>query len=424
MKITRLAILVILIGLIISPVMAGTKYLSGGPDITAAIAGTNEFSPGQETVFTVNIENKGLIDIKFVQSGIVERDDLPNTAKLVRATLLSGDAPILVKSDPQLVGDIAGGKSIQVPFVAKIDENAPAGEYLLPLVLQYTYLRDAEQYGQESITYTYKEVNETIDLPVRIKPEVYVSVESFSAEHLNAGNEGYLVMQLKNTGHVNAASAVVKIARNGNSPVLPTDSSIYIGDFPINGTIETRFKVSISREAGDQSYPLDVFLVYEDESGELLTSKVTTIGVPVKGKISFVVTTDPEPITAGDKQVIEVTYQNTGSGKAYSAQSRISAVDPFTSNDDTAFLGDLGPGETAVARYEVSADESATPKEYGLDSEIQYRDALGNSQISDTMKVRVAVEEPSKVTSILLIVVLIGAIIAAGYYFLVMKKKK
>ncbi len=424
MKITRLAILVILIGLIISPVMAGTKYLSGGPDITAAIAGSNEFSPGQETVFTVNIENKGLIDIKFVQSGIVERDDLPNTAKLVRATLLPGDAPILVKSDPQLVGDIAGGKSIQVPFVAKIDENAPAGEYLLPLVLQYTYLRDAEQYGQDSITYTYKEVNETIDLPVRIKPEVYVSVESFSAEHLNAGNEGYLVMQLKNTGHVNAASAVVKIARNGNSPVLPTDSSIYIGDFPIHGTIETRFKVSISREAGDQSYPLDVFLVYEDESGELLTSKVTTIGVPVKGKISFIVTTDPEPITAGDKQVIEVTYQNTGSGTAYSAQSRISAVDPFTSNDDTAFLGDLGPGETAVARYEVSADESATPKEYGLDSEIQYRDALGNSQISDTMKVRVAVEEPSKVTSILLIVVLIGAIIAAGYYFLVMKKKK
>ena len=424
MKITRLAIPVILIGLIISPVMAGTKYLSGGPDITAAIAGSNEFSPGQETVFTVNIENKGLIDIKFVQSGIVERDDLPNTAKLVRATLLPGDAPILVKSDPQLVGDIAGGKSIQVPFVAKIDENAPAGEYLLPLVLQYTYLRDAEQYGQESITYMYKEVNETIDLPVRIKPEVYVSVESFSAEHLNAGNEGYLVMQLKNTGHVNAASAVVKIARNGNSPVLPTDSSIYIGDFPINGTIETRFKVSISREAGDQSYPLDVFLVYEDESGELLTSKVTTIGVPVKGKISFVVTTDPEPIAAGDKQVIEVTYRNTGSGTAYSAQSRISAVDPFTSNDDTAFLGDLGPGETAVARYEVSADESATPKEYGLDSEIQYRDALGNSQISDTMKVRVAVEEPSPVTSILIIVVLIGAIIAAGYYFLVMKKKK
>ena len=424
MKITRLAVLVVLIGLIITPVMAGSKYLSGGPDITAAIAGTNEFSPGQDAVFLVNIENRGLIDIKFVQSGIVERDDLPNTAKLVRATLLPGDAPITIKSDPQLVGDIAGGKSVQVPFVAKIDENAAAGGYLLPLVLQYTYLRNAEQYGQDSITYTYKEVNETISLPVKIKPEAYVSVVSFTAEHLNAGNEGYLVMQVKNIGHVNASSAVLKIARNGNSPVIPTDSSVYIGDFPINGTVDTRFKVSISREAADQSYPLDIFLVYEDESGVQTTSKITTIGVPVKGKISFVVTTNPEPVIAGNKQVIEVTYQNTGSGTAYNAQSRISAVDPFTSNDDTAFLGDLTPGETAVARYEVSVDESATPKEYGLDSEIRYRDALGNSQISDTMKVRVVVEEPSPVMTILLIVIVIGAAAAAGYYFFVMKKKK
>ena len=424
MKITLLAILVIFIALISSPVMAGTKYLSGGPEITAAIAGTNEFSPGQDAVFKVNVENRGLIDIKFVLSGIVERDDLPNTAKLVRATLLPGDAPLIVKSDPQLVGDIGGGKSVQVAFVAKIDENAPAGEYLLPLVIEYTYLRTAEQYGQDSITYTYKEVKETIDLPITIKPEAYVSVESFSAEYLNAGNEGYLVMQLKNNGHVNATSAIVKIARNGNSPIIPTDSSIYIGDFPINGTVDTRFKVSISSEAGNQSYPLDVFLVYNDESGSQMSSKITSIGVPVHGKISFVVTGNPSPIRAGDKQVIEVTYQNTGSGIAFSAQSRISAVDPFTSNDDTAFLGDLAPGESAVARYEVSVDNSATPKEYGLDSEIRYRDALGNSQISDTMKVKVTVEETSPVMAILLISVLTVAVVAAGYYFLILKRKK
>jgi hypothetical protein len=155
-----------------------------------------------------------------------------------------------------------------------------------------------------------------------------------------------------------------------------------------------------------------------------MSSKITSIGVPVHGKISFVVTGNPSPIRAGDKQVIEVTYQNMGSGIAFSAQSRISAVDPFTSNDDTAFLGDLAPGESAVARYEVSVDNSATPKEYGLDSEIRYRDALGNSQISDTMKVKVTVEETSPVMAILLISVLTVAVVAAGYYFLILKRKK
>lgn len=106
-----------------------------------------------------------------------------------------------------------------------------------------------------------------------------------------------------------------------------------------------------------------------------MTSKMTTIGIPVHGR-QLVVTGNPRPIIAGEKQVIEVIYQNTGSGIAYNAQSRISAVDPFTSNDDTAFLGDLAPGASGTARYEMSVDNSATPKEYGLDSEIRYKDAL------------------------------------------------
>ncbi|HPH35172.1 MAG TPA: S-layer protein, partial [Methanoregulaceae archaeon] len=93
------------------------------------------------------------------------------------------------------------------------------------------------------------------------------------------------------------------------------------------------------------------------------------------------------------------------------------------SNDDTAFLGDLAPGASGTARYEMSVDNSATPKEYGLDSEIRYKDALGNSQISDTMKVEVTVEETSPVMTIMLILVVIVALIAAGYYFLIVKKK-
>ena len=423
MKLTCLAILVIFIGLLMVPANAGTKYMSGGPEMTASIAGTNEFSPGDDATIRIFIENRGLINIKFVQSGIVERDDLPNTAKLVRATLQPGTAPLTIKSDPQMVGDISGGDRVLVPFTAKIDANAAAGTYLLPLTLQYTYLREAEQYGQDSITYTYKEVNETIDLPVTIKPEAFLTIEDLSTEHLNAGNEGYLTLRIHNSGFVDAASAVLKIARNGNSPVIPTESSVYIGEFPANGTVETRFKVSVSREAGEQKYPLDVFLIYKDQSGDTVTSDILTVGIPVQGKIEFRVTGNPASLQAGEKGVIEVEYQNTGAATAYSAQARISAVDPFTSNDDTAFLGDLQPGQTAVARYEVSVDESATTKEYGLDSEIRYRDALGNSQISDSMKVKITIGESSILIPVIAGVLLLLGASGAAYYFIRKKKK-
>lgn len=233
---------------------------------------------------------------------------------------------------------------------------------------------------------------------------------------------GYLNMRIRNSGFVDAGSAILKIARNGNSPVIPTDSSVYIGEFPTNDTVETRFKVSVSREAGEQSYPLDVFVIYEDESGDTRTSDILTIGVPVKGKIEFVVTRNPGTLRAGEKSVIEVEYQNIGAATAYSAQARLSAVDPFTSNDDTAFLGDLQPGQTAVARYEVSVDDSATPKEYGLDSEIRYRDSLDNSQISDAMKVRITIEESSNLLPAIAIILLLLGGGGAAYYY--RKKKK
>lgn len=417
-------IFILIGGLLAAPALAGTKYMSGGPDLTAAISGSNEFAPGQEVTILVNVENQGLIDMKFVQSGIVERDDLPNTAKLVKVALEAGDAPLVIKTDPQMVGDIEGGKSVRVPFVARILSDAPAGSYNLPFHIQYTYLQSAEQYGQDSIQYRYRKIDETLDLPIRVKPAITLVARTVSAEQLNAGTEGYITFSVKNAGFEDAGSAIVKVERNGNSPVIPTDSCVYIGDLPVNGTADARFKLAISRDAGEQTYPLDLFLVYTNHEGDTVQSEIVTIGVPVGGKIAFAVISDPRDVKAGQKAVIEVEYENTGATTAYSVQARISAVDPFSSNDDTAFLGDLQPGEKAVARYEISIDESATEKEYGLDSEIRYRDALDNSQISDTLKVRIVVVESTGINPVLVVLLLLAVIGGAAYYVFVRKKKR
>ena len=103
-----MSILLILGLCLIAPAMAGTKYMAGSPQMSAYIAGTNEFSPGQDAKITIVIENTGTNEFKFVQSGIVDREDLPSTAKFVTAGLNAGTAPLVVKSDPQMLGDIKG----------------------------------------------------------------------------------------------------------------------------------------------------------------------------------------------------------------------------------------------------------------------------------------------------------------------------
>ena len=423
----QIIVLSVLFALLVAPVSAGTKYMSGSPQLSAYISGTNEFSPGSDATLTLVIENSGLNEYKMIQSGIVDREDLPNTAKLLMVSLSAGNAPIVVKSDPQMVGDLNGGSTVTTTFNVKILSDAQSGTYTLPVNIDYTYLQFAEQYGTDAIRYYYKTTNASVPLAIKIKPEISIDVLSAQSDHLNVGTEGYLNLKIKNTGYEDGSKAIVKVIRNGNSPVIPTDSNVFIGDFPSGSTVDCRYKVSVAKDAERSTYPVDVAVVYENKDGDTVTSRTDTIGVPVGGKIDFAVISAPSELNPGNKKVITVEYKNTGDTSVFSAQGRISAVNPFTSNDDIAYLGEIKPGDSVVASYEVSVDRAATIKEYGLDSEIRYRDALDNSYISDTMKVRVNVTEQTGISAILsnpiMISVIIAVIVGIGYAVYKIRKK-
>ena len=429
MKMRYFFIIAFLMALFIHPVLGGTLYISGGPNISASIAGTNEFSPGASAQVQVVVENRGLIDLKIIRSDIVSRDDLPSTAKLMRVSLSGNGTPLTVKSDSQMIGDLQGGTTSKVVFDVKMDDTAKGGTYTSLLTVEYTYLYSAESEGQDNIRYYYKTVTKEIPLEINIRPTVQLAVLEAVPEHLDVGTEGYITLTLQNNGNEDARNAVARITQNGQSPVIPTDSSVYIGNLSSGSVIQARYKVAISSSATEnQVYPLNVYLEYQDFEGDTVSSDPVTFGVPIGGKIEFTVISASTAIHPGEKKVIEVEYKNTGSAEVFRAQSRLSAVDPFTSNDDTAFLGDLKPGQSMVACYEVTADGAATIKSYGLDSEIRYRDALDNSQISKTMKVELHVVAregilgplSNPIVLSLIIVILVGV----GYYIVKVRKKK
>ena len=169
-------------------------------------------------------------------------------------------------------------------------------------------------------------------------------IDEIATEALNVGTEGYLNLTATHAGAEPAKNAVVALTRNLASPITPIDNSVFIGDFAPGQTVHLRYKVAVSDEAAPQSYPVHFVVSYDDHNGIGHTEDPVTIGVPVGGKISFDVVSSKVSIAAGAKQVIEVVYRNTGAAIVRSAQARISAVDPFVSTDDSAYLGDLAPG--------------------------------------------------------------------------------
>jgi len=419
-------IILIFCAFMIVPSMAGSKFTSGSPELSAYISGTNEFNPGDDVRLPVIIENTGLNEFEYSQPGIINRDDLPNTAKFLSVTLLPGDAPIVVKSDPQMLGDLDGGSTANAVFTLKINSDAAGGTYSVPVMLNYSYLYTANQYGVDLLQYEYQTENITLNIPVKIKSVVSIDVLSAVPEDLNVGNEGYLDLQIKNTGSENGTKSIVKILQNGNSPIIPTDSSVYIGDFPAGSTATCRYKVSVLGSAQKQTYPVDVVVTYQNDEGDFVTSHSDTVGIAVGGKVDFAVISPAAEMNPGNKQVINVEYKNTGDTPVYSAQARIDTVDPFTSNDDIAYIGDLLPGDSRTVSYVISADKTATIKEYGLNSQILYKDALENAYTSDTIQVKVNVTEPVGINAVLTnpFYLLIIAAVIIGIIYLVFQYRK
>ncbi len=411
-----------------APAMGATTYREGSPELSAAILGTNEFAPGQDATITVIVQNNGLNNVKDVWDGTIDPEDNPTTAKMVKVGLAAGNAPVVIKSDPQVVGDIASQALATVPISAKITQNATMGEYHLPLTISYTYLASSDQPTSETLLSNYQQASVTFPVTINIKPQASIDVLNAVPENLSVGTSGYLDLKIRNSGSDDGTKATVQLLRNGDSPIVPVDSSVYIGDFSLNQTVSCRYKIEVSSEAEKQTYPVDVAVTYENRYGDTVTSATQTVGVPVRSKITFTVVSGTAMVVPGSGNTIAVQYRNTGDDTAYHAQSRLSAVDPFTSSDNTAYLGDVGPGDTVPARYQLSVGTAADIGNYSLDTEVRYRDSQDNSQVSDTFKVPVQVVAPpasAGILQVLPVIVLIALIaISAGYYLLVMRKKK
>ena len=399
------------------PVHAGILYTDGSPKLSVAIAGTNEFAPGDEVSIPLLIANTGLNEYKYVSPSIVTRDDLPSTAKHIVVTLHPGDAPVIVTSDSRMAGDLSGGSSVTAGFDVTIDPNAPSGMYTLLTTLNYTYLKVTEQFGTDAMLYIYTMDNVTVPVPIIIKPKVTIDIIEAIPDDVNVGTEGYMTIRFRNTGSENGKNAVVRVLRNGESPIIPLESGVFIGDFPPGSTVSCKYRVLIDPKAKESTYPVDIAIVYENPDGDTVTSQTETVGIPVDRKIEFRITSPPIAIHPGQKKTITVTYRNTGTVPVYNAEGRITAVSPFTSSEDITYLGDIPAGGTVIAEYEVRVDSGATTKNYGLDSEIRYQDSFNTTYVSNSMKVEMhittedglasIIEDPVRITVVTVAIIIV-----------------
>ncbi|RPI39550.1 MAG: S-layer protein [Methanoregulaceae archaeon] len=410
--------------LILAPGSAVTQHIGSGPSFTAMVSGDNEFVPGEDTTITILVKNTGLNSMKQVMMGTIQPEDQQNTAKTTTIGLASAGDNVTVRTDPQMVGDIPGGATVPVQYKIKISANATDAEYQLPLTLQYRYLKVIVQERSDMFEYVYNDAEDTVPVTIRMQPHVKAQVIEAVPEQLTVGSDGYLNLKIRNIGPENGTLASVKLLRNGQSPIIPVDSTVFIGDFKSGDTIACRYKVSVSNDATNQTYPVDLAVSYMNREGTVVTSAKTTIGVPVNEQPVFTVISPVPEVPRGTESTINVSYRNNGKIPVYDTQARITPHDPVTASDSNAFLGDIAPGETATATFVVLADQNAETGEQTFDSTIRYRDATGISISSDPIPVQLNIVPSAGGISPLIIVGIIAVLIIGAAFFVYRQKNK
>ena len=211
----------------------------------------------------------------------------------------------------------------------------------------------------------------------------------------------------------------VSVYLTANPPLSVLSTEYYLGDLKAGEEYTAVFKVQASDEAKPVKYPSEIKLKYRSMDEYFYTDS-RSVGIKVNPKMKFEVYGTPK-IAAGSEGIAEWTIKNVGNFTIREATARLTITDPFSSDDDTAYVGTLKPGESTVIKFKLSVDADATPKKYGLNLEVKYKDLEDEWAISEPTKAVIEVVPPKLPYGAIALVVII-AIVAVAYYLRRRKK--
>ncbi len=263
----------------------------------AALSATMEFHasfvpdtvhPGELTKLIVLIDNDAKADgfpLNENTSGLLR---VITTAYNVRANM-SGDLPFIVENaHSQIVGTIPQGMPGKAIFIVKVPNDAKEGIYDIPIELEYTQIVATPVSNPvfgNSFQLTYLSQHDTIYAKINIvKKDFDANVESNSK--VVAGAEGVVKIKITNTGRykLDNVSLIIKTS----PPFIPNPGAVtaYVGDLNPGQSKVATFKVFVSQDAVNQTYPVKVIVAFNTPGGKPLMF-MKQVGIRVVNKDSF-----------------------------------------------------------------------------------------------------------------------------------------
>ncbi|AZH26933.1 COG1361 S-layer family protein [Haloplanus aerogenes] len=278
------------------------------------------------------------------------------------------------------VGEWAPGEIRTVTFPATVVDDAELRNYTVTGRVSYT---DTDGFAQSS-----NELRSSLR-PLAEQTFSLSDVEST----LRVDHEGAVSGTVTNDGPLPVADAVV-VFRPASPNFDASETEFAVPDLDPGASAAFAFEVEVSSAADPGARQLQFVVDYEDEDGDNRTSDALTARIEVAPERDpFTVEVVESNVSAGGSGRLTVMVTNAEAESLSDVSAKLFVDDPIATSDDEAFVDELAPGESAEISFEVSAARSTFPKEYPVSMDFEYDRADGTTEISDTFRLPVTVEE-------------------------------
>ena len=277
------------------------------------------------------------------------------------------------------IGDWPVGETKTVYFRAGFDENAIVREYPAELTVNYDNAAGNDMPAQSRSIGVRPLPNQTFEFEL-VESELYV------------GEEGTFVGRVTNVGNRTAEGLVVT-AENQRQNVNFYTNRYAIGTLEPGESATFRYRVGVTEETEHGPRLFEVSARYRDPQGNVRQTDTQDLPVDIgPSRDAFAVETEGVTYSPGGSGELVVTVTNRRNETLSDVQAKLFTDDPLDSSDDSAFIPELEPGESATITLDVSVAGAAMEKTYSASMDFRFDDARADSELSDTYRIPVTVE--------------------------------
>jgi hypothetical protein len=327
------------------------------------------------TTSSAQIGDNGRVTVRMTNTGTERVDEaaIGISAESDEITFGTGS-----QRSETFVGSWAPGETKTATYSIETSDDALRRSYSLTTTVEYT--------DTDGIAGSSRSMKTSVS-PVAEQRFELTDVDA----SLRVGEEGRVNGTVVNRGPQPVSNAVVRFG--ANDPNLNVESTAFaIGQLAVGEAATFGYDVTISDAASASAQQLNFTVRYRNERDDARVSDPLERTIDIAPRRDrFSVSAIDRSVVAGNTTALEIQVTNEGDEPLRNVEAKAFMQDPLSSGDDEGLIPTLEPGESRTFTIGLSAGSGALEKTYPVSVDFQYEMPDGDTEVSQSYTVPIAV---------------------------------